>query len=724
MIDQEAYGGEASEDKRAKSRYPSTSTNEDEILETLKRQVTAAMDLLEDGRLENQKDDDYYHDDQWTSTEIGILNARRQPAITFNQIKTAINAMIGIVEGSKTDPKALGRTPKDQNAAEIATESLRYAADATQLETTFSNASKDFFVWGVCASVVEVGENKDPVVRKIRPEEYFYDPYSREFDFSDARYDGIAKWMDEVDICGIYPEKDDQIKSSIDSAQTTSETYKDRPDRAWTWSDRKTRRVMVFEMYKKFGGEWYKTVFVSGAVLESGLCAYKDKRGKTKKPTVAQSAYINRQNTRYGAVRTMRGAQDAINKTRSKAVHLLNVNRLRIDPGVLDIDMVRNEYAKPDGIIEAREGQITELGGKEFVAAHLELMRDAKSEMAYLSPSPGIVGRQNKNQSGKAILAEQKAGLIEQSPLLARFNQWQLNNYRAIWECIKQFWDEPKYFRVTDDPEAYKFIMMNEPALMMGPDGQPVMGQDGNPMIDPSKKPRNSPSEMDMDIIIDVSPDTAALQEEQFTRLTELMQSGVQFPPEVLIEASSLPNKRLLLNKFKAAQEEAKANPPPNPDVIKAQIEAKGLEAQTAAKAQQTQMDTQAKAEQAKIDSALAQKEAEFKLKEMVLKDQLEQKKFERQMTLENRKVDVAEKAAAKKDAPAVGITMSEKGEMAIAEAQVQGANAMEQAAQAMTATAAALAQLAQIASQPKILHKDPITGTKSVIPFPAQARA
>lgn len=717
------------------SKLPSVSASEAAVLEQLKSQVVAAMDLLEDGRLENEKDDDYYHDNQWTPDERRILEARKQPAITFNQIKTAINAIIGIIEGSKTDPQAWGRTPKDQNSAEIATQMLRYSADANQFQTKVSACSKDFLVWGVCASIVEVGPDRFPEVRKIRPEEYFYDPYSREFDFSDARYDGIAKWMDEVDIIDLYPDKADEIKSSIDGAQALSETYKDRPDRAWTWANRKTRRVMVFEMYKMFSGEWYKIVFVSGAILESGISPYKDNRGKSKKPIIAQGAYINRQNTRYGAVRTMRGAQDAINKTRSKAVHLLNVNKLRVDPNVLDVDKIRAEYAKPDGIIEAREGQITELSGKEFVPAHLELMRDAKGEMQYLSPSPGIVGRQNKNQSGKAILAEQRAGLIEQTPLLSRFNDWQLRNYRAFWECIRQYCTEPQYIRVTDDPEAPKFIMMNEPALLVGPDGNPVMDPNtGKPAIDPRVPPRNAPAEMDMDIIIDVSPDTAALQEEQFTRLTELMQAGVQFPPEVLIESSSLPNKRLLLQKLKAAQEEAKANPPQDPAIVKAQLDAKQAEADAAAQAQQAQADAASEAKAAADKAALNKQEHDDKMAEMARKEAFEVSKFNRQMALEdkkannqmvveNRKMDVAEKAASKKDAPAVGISMSEKGEMAIAHAQAEGATAMQQAAEAMTATAAALAQLAQIASQPKMLVKD-AQGNKSVIPFPQKARA
>jgi hypothetical protein len=62
---------------------------------------------------------------------------------------------------------------------------------------------------------------------------------------------------------------------------------------------------------------------------------------------------------------------------------------------------------------------------------------------------------------------------------------------------------------------------------------------------------------MDVDIVIDSTPDTAVIAEEQFQRLAELAQGGMPIPPDVLIEASALPKKRLLLDKLRKSQEAA-----------------------------------------------------------------------------------------------------------------------------------------------------------------------
>ena len=522
------------------------------------------MDLLDDARRESQKDQDYYDDKQWTDDEVRVLEARNQPALVFNHVKPAINAIVGVKERGRVDPKAWGRTPKDQQASEVATDSLRYVDDVNRFVTTKREGLKSFLIWGVVGGMVEVDQDREITMKAFRPEEYYYDPYSRETDFCDARYDGLAKWMDEDAVTALYPDKAKDITASIDASVSVTETYKDRPNRAWSWADKQKRRVMIFEHYHRWKGEWCKTVFVSGAILEHGPSPYKDSKGRPKKCTVTQSAYVDRDNRRYGAVRSMRGPQDAINKARSKAVHLLNVRQVRLDPGVQDMDEVRHELAKPDGVIMARENQVEPMATHtQFMPAHLELLRDAKDEMRRQSPTPGIVGRQSASQSGVAIAREQEAGLAEQTPILASFDDWVLRMYRSAWEAIKQFWDGPKFIRVTDDENAPRFMVMNA-----------VDPQTGQPFVDPQTgqlMPPNRPAEMDMDIIIDTTPDVAVLQQEQFRDLVELaqiaMQNGQQnpIPFEAIIKASSLPKKQEILDAMQQQQQQQ-----PNPQAQEA----------------------------------------------------------------------------------------------------------------------------------------------------------
>jgi hypothetical protein len=445
---------------------------------------------------------------------------------------------------------------------------------------------------------------------------------------------------------------------------------------------------------------------------------------------------VDRENRRYGVVRAMRGPQDAINKARSKAVHLLNNRQVRVDPGVKDVDEVRKEAARPDGVFEYRAEQFEILNTHtQFAPAHLELLRDAKAEMQRQSPSPGIVGRQASSQSGVAIQREQEAGLTEQAPLLAAFDDWVLRMYRSMADGIKQFWTDAKYIRVTDDEMAPKFVTLNAPEPVIDPQtGQPAI----DPMTGQPQMQKHVPAEMDVDIVIDVTPDTAVIQEEQFARLVELKQADpTSIPMEMLIEASSLPKKRVLLDKMKQAQQAQQGMPNP------LQIEEAKAQLQLQSKQQMAQIDAQSKMQLAQIDAeaeaqALARQD-EYDARKMQRAEALEQMKFQHEIAAlkaqeESALIAEARKSAleaqrrvddlkhlqttkqvefdfkareAEDNAQRQRVTEVQKSR-ASGEAAVPGLNTL---AKSQEKLAAAIEQL----SRPKRLVKDPKTGEKRV---------
>jgi hypothetical protein len=158
----------------------------------------------------------------------------------------------------------------------------------------------------------------------------------------------------------------------------------------------------------------------------------------------------------------------------------------------------------------------------------------------------------------------------------------ELRVYRQMWARIKQFWTEQKTIRVTDDIGAAKFMQVNEPqvqevqGIVMGPDGQPQIG-----MQQVVTGVKNRPAEMDMDIIIDTTADTANVQQEQYTELVKLAQ--VYGPQEVpfddILEASNLPQKRKIIEKRKSRQEEQAQQQPPVDPRIEADVKLKAANA-------------------------------------------------------------------------------------------------------------------------------------------------
>ncbi len=226
------------------------------------------------------------------------------------------------------------------------------------------------------------------------------------------------------------------------------------------------------------------------------------------------------------------------------------------------------------------------------LSQNFELLQDAKNEIDAQGPNAGLQGRGVENQSGRAILAQQNAGLAEENTLYDTHNDWKLRVYRAFWARAKQFWTEPMFLRISDDeaPEGARFTPVNQPMMpgqMPGmqpgqpmPSQAPPMGgvpgmgmpgqmppqmppQMGNVMpmgmgmgMPPMQPPvQNALAEMDVDIIIEAAPDMITLQHEQFEQLTAMVQAGVPIPPDVLIEASQLRNKKQLAEKLDAGMQ-------------------------------------------------------------------------------------------------------------------------------------------------------------------------
>ena len=523
-------------------------------LEQVKRLYRESRDATDQARKDADLAQDYYDNKQWTSEQIKALRKRKQPEIWINRIQPAVNGILGVLERGETDPRAFPRNAEDQASAEIATDALRYAADRCRWGRIRLAAAKTYLITGIAAVIVEVDENGDPLPRVIRHGEFLYDPHSRDPDFEDARYMGVAKWMYVDAVKALYPDAD--IDPEAISPAGMQWDDEDKPTNVW--GDTRRNRVLVCELYIQAPG-WTRVVFWGGGVLEQGPSPYVDERGVPTNPIVAQSCFVDRDNARYGIVKSMVPIQDEINMRRSRLLHMVNSRQVRITDMTLDVgaDTIRAEAARPDGVLPYG---VEPSPTTDMQMGQINLLQESKNEIERMGPNPAVLGQSADSSSGRAQLVRQQAGLTELTPALGGIEDLELRVYRRFWERIKQFWTEPKTIRVTDEVGAAKFMMVNEPivqnvpGIIMGPDGQPMAG-----MQQVVVGVNNRPAEMDMDIIIDAVADTANVQHEQFAELVRL--AGIYGPQEVpfddLLEASNLPKKRELMEKREARKQEA-----------------------------------------------------------------------------------------------------------------------------------------------------------------------
>lgn len=606
---------------------------------SLKSMFEDASQLTQLARKQSRIDGDYYHGNQWTEAERVTLRDRKQPDNVFNRVRPAVNGTLGVLKQGATDPRAYPRTPKDEDSADVASKVLRFIADKNHFDDLKIRGAKDYLVEGTCAAIVEVDDDLQVIVQEIAWEEFFYDPRSRRENFSDARYMGIAKWQYADDVAAKYPKAKSDVEGSLDGSMMGDETFEDRPSDqtgAVAWVDKKKRRVMVVELYYREGAEWKRCVFHVGGVLDYGPSAYKDDKGRSCNPIEAQSCFVDRENNRYGIVRDMRGPQDEINKRRSKLLHLLSVSQIQaVDPSAIAVDAntARTEAAKPDGVIPFGWQKVQT---SDMAMGQANLLAEAKAEIERMGPNPAILGRQGESSSGRAQLVRQQAGLTEQAVIYGGVEEWELRLYRQMWNRARQFWTAPQFIRITDDEGSPEFIGINAPPT----DDQ---GQQGQPMADPNTgeplkvhpetgEPhpqgkqafimpdgtmalgyQNALAEMDVDITIDATPDTANVQQEQFQMLVELakMYGPQEVPFDDLLAVSAMPDKRAIIDKRKARAEQQGQMAQQQQQMqlqiaqASAQADIENTQADTALKsatAQTKLFDSQVKADQAFAD--------------------------------------------------------------------------------------------------------------------------
>lgn len=582
----EAPQVETAEHERAEELKP---------VDQLKRMFQNAEGAQADARELGRRDRAWYHnynDDQWTKDEKNVLRSRGQPIVTSNRIKRKVNFLIGHEQRTRSDPRAFPRNPQDTQAAETVTDVLDYVETQTRFDRIASACFEDMAVQGIEAAEVVI-EDEEIVINRIEFDKFFYDPRSREKDFSDARYLGFQDWWDLDEALELFPDAKEALEGSLEPAGggVGDSGFDDKPQDGVFWGDSDRKRVRIAVIYYKIsGGRWAYAYYTGGGILREGVSEYLDEDQYPCCPIIAQSAYVDGDNNRYGVVRDMISPQSEINYRKSMSLFLIKNRRLWANDKSIfpNPAQAKAEAAKADGLLIAN-GRYGEQWGfidsSAETMGNFELMQAAFAEIEAQGPNAGLQGRGTEGQSGRAIIAQQNAGLTEENSLFDAHNDWKLRIYRAMWARAKQFWTEEKYVRVTDDENAYRFVQVN---VFQGVD--PMTGQ---PIVE------NALAMMDVDIIIEASVDLISLQHEQFEQLAQLAQSGIPIPPDVLIAASQLRNKQELLEKLQQAQQAAQQS-----QMMQLAIE----QAKTQADIENTQADTQYTRARAMNESADAAK--------------------------------------------------------------------------------------------------------------------
>lgn len=538
--------------------------------------ITSKVDEIN----EQKESRHYYHGSHWTSDQLKTLRRRHQPPITWNRINRKINGIIGIAERMRSDPKAEPTTPASEAGADIATHVIRYILDANEwkaVETWCLLQGAIDGIFGVQMVLIS-GDKGDPDIALpwVIGDEFFYDPKSYRLDFADARYMGIAKWVDIDEAKELFPDMGDDIDLLVqgDSDITTGS------EREYKWVISSTRRVRLVEHWYKSQGKWRWAFYVADTMLAQGVSPFVDAKGQSMCSFIMSAVGVDQDGDRYGFVRNLRGPQDALNQSKSKALHSANSRRIIVEEGAVDdIETTRREWARPDGVIIKKKGfEVAPDNNMPDIEAQVKFSQEASNELdSYANINlAAMQGGQITQISGRAVELLRQPGMAELGPFILAVRGWKLRIYRALWSAAQRFWTAERWIRVTSNDGLKQFLSLNQ--LTVDEFGRPSLV--------------NALGAVDVNISFEEGRDVASVMDDVFDMMRGFPPGT--FPPMALIEMAPLPATEKA--KLKAA-----LTPKPNP----MQQQAAGLKLQgEAAKNAKTAAEAQRALAQAEKERA------------------------------------------------------------------------------------------------------------------------
>lgn len=470
-----------------------------------------------------QKDYDFYEGRQFTEQEKQALQSRGQPVIVVNRIAVNIKNVLGQEISSRTSIAYRSRSfdPGQQELAAGLTGIAQYLQERDSLPKKLSARNKDRMICGIGWLHRELDNRGRVTYRRIDPFSMVWDVTDETDDLSDSGYVMEQKWVRVQDLIQQFPDKEGEIKRLVYLAEgnevgqgagvTPPVTIQDQDfngvnTAAGLYADAKRGRIRVITYEYKENVDKFIVLTNDNRRLctfdedEANRIAARDEDGNqlddaTQKVNGHKIKYLiftadielakgdgeiqnesfsylpsvyerERNGVFVGLVRPAIPAQQEMNKRRSKAMHLLNSNRVLVDSDAVDsIDQLASEVSRPDGVIVKRKGSeltLLDQNQREF-NSQLNMMVRAEREIdMVMGVFPEALGQETNATTGIAIQARQVGTQRNLVTALDDHKEDKKKFGLDLLSAIQNITTEETVVEVLDDDNLAQKVILNQ----------------------------------------------------------------------------------------------------------------------------------------------------------------------------------------------------------------------------------------------------------------------
>jgi len=336
--------------------------------------------------LKNAKEDEkFYMGDQWDSSDVSKLKAKKRAVLTLNEIESKVDVLSGFYRQNRFDITYFPTEEGDQMVADILSNLAKHVQEKNNFDYRETEVFEDKTITGRGNYKLWIDYNKD-IRGDIKIRDFPYDKVAygehRDKDCDDLEYLVAWEWMSNNKLKQLYPDKAKQIngwmeamrlnaldtdipedfgdKYEIDSKYDTKEGWLKFGTQS-EYVDRVEKKFKVLELHKKvytkvriladFNNDYIEDKFFFEDLPEESRDKVKTLPGMTMIPRTLESIVIvrsagavllskeeselgenwtvipdyakKRGNDVWGKVRTMKDHQRMINKIHSNSIDII-----------------------------------------------------------------------------------------------------------------------------------------------------------------------------------------------------------------------------------------------------------------------------------------------------------------------------------------------------------------------------------------------------------------
>lgn len=509
---------------------------------TLQDLFKIGYDAFIDSRRENAEILDFFHNRQYTETQLAILNNRGQPAETFNIVKLFGRLILGyystVVNTVKVSPKQIS----DILTASLLNDTVDHVMQDNHFETEGDKIKLDGILQGLMCceeTIIDTGK-KDQFGRSIKKiglahipaEEIVLDPMSRLEDYSDAEWLHRYKWISEVKLRQFIKKytklKADEVLNKlqayhnhldIDEAEFAS-IYNIEFDGYFQKYD---NYLLVHSIIKDIDGKVWSIYWCADEVLLKEEVTFKE----VVFPYRVHKIHTSNKAEYYGLFREIIESQKAINQALLKIQLMANTQKAFVENGgVENIAEFTDQFNRVNAVIPVKSLRKIKIENltREVADQYTIIDRALDRIQRVLGVNDSFLGLAFASDSGRKVKLQQNATSLALRYVSVRIEQF----YRLLgWDIVnlaKQYYTATQVLKIIDESVGQKWIELNKPLTMwkgrfdeagqpimdfvweevLDPaSGKPIVDENGNIVIAPIPTAETEIAFTDVDLVID-----------------------------------------------------------------------------------------------------------------------------------------------------------------------------------------------------------------------------